>query len=211
MHQRETALTNDRGQAYVLEGVIAALVIASALVLGIQVVDIAPWTDDGDRELGELGSQAEDVLELAHDDGSLQEIATCIVPEDPEPGDPLTDRSAGDPGILTPGDDPDVAFEELLDSTLAGVTQYAVELEYPDDDGTETVLLTDREPPERSATTASKRVALFESDPILEGADCRPSGDSLADVEDDEDVEFYLENQSDDDLYGVVTIRVIVW
>lgn len=211
MRERTRQGERERGQAYVLEGVIAALVIAAALVLGMQVVDIAPWTGDESRALDDIGTQAEDVLEIAHDDGTLHEVARCIIPDDPQEGDPLADREAGDPGLLAPGVAPDVGFEELLDDTLEGTVQYAIELDYPGEDGTETASLTTREPPQRSSTAASKRVTLFESDPILEGADCRPGAHVLEDV-DDGDAQFYLENQVEDsELYGVVTIRVIVW
>ena len=48
-------MSHNRGQVFALEGIISALVIIGALVLGLQAVDTAPWNDD-ERERLRSGS-----------------------------------------------------------------------------------------------------------------------------------------------------------
>ena len=205
---------SDRGQAYALEAVVSVLVLALALVLGMQAVDVAPWSSEADRQLDELQAQAADVLATAQEEGMLDDVAVCVgadeTDNDDDNGDGTVTRGSDDPTLLIPGVAPDTEFEAWLDSTLANAAQFAIEVDYPTDDGIETRSLTLQEPPDRPSATASTRVTLSESDEILQGAACTPSGDILGDV--DEDGEFYFDNQdSESALYGVVTIRVIVW
>lgn len=184
----------DRGQAYTLEGVVGTIIVAAALVLGLQVVDLAPWADPGDRELERLEQEAADVLDAAQDDGRLGVIAACV-------------DSEGEPGTVAPGTPPDTAFERLLRNTLEQRMAYAIELDYPDESAVRTEPLTERRPPTQPTAATTRRVTLFDSDPVREGASCRPGGETLA-----ENDEFYLEDQDEEsELYGVVTVRVIVW
>jgi hypothetical protein len=203
--------SGDRGQAYVLEAVISVLVLALALVLGMQAVDIAPWTDGTDRQLDDLRTQADDVLVTAQEEGMLDDIAACVAND--ESNEPGTVGREG-PTLLIPGVAPDTAFEAWLDNTLANATQFAVQLDYPVDDGINSTSLTLQSPLDRPSATASTRVTLSESDEILRGAACSPSGTTLADVGDNATADggFYFDNQDPDgELYGVVTIRVVVW
>ena len=200
----------DRAQGYALEAVISILVLALALVLGMQAVDIAPWTDSGDRQLEELRTQGDDVLATAQEEGMLREIAACVGPggDDDDDGSVIT-RNQSEPTLLIPGTEPDTAFEAWVDSTLGNVTEFAMEIEYPTEDGLERDSLTLRNPVDRPSVSSSARVTLSGSDEVLRGAGCSPSRTSLDEAGEEE---FYFEDQhEDDDLYGVVTIRVIMW
>ena len=69
----------DRGQAYTIQGVIGAILVASALVFGLQAVDISPWTEDGSEAQTEaLRVQTQDLLAAASDRDALRTAATCI-------------------------------------------------------------------------------------------------------------------------------------
>lgn len=201
----------ERGQAYALEGVVAVLVIALALVLGMQAVDIAPWTDEADRQLDDLQAQAEDALVTAERRGQLDEVAACVGGDEQGGEQGGIARGSDEPTLLVPGVEPDTGFEALLESSLGDRMEFAVAIEYPTDDGVETTALTLQTPPDRPSATASTRVTLSGSDEIRQGAACTPTATTLDDLGDEADGEFYFDSQTDGDLYGVVTIRVVVW
>lgn len=201
---------SDRGQAYVLEGVIGVLVITLALVLGMQVVDIAPWADSTDQRLDEASTEAADVLEIAQNEGMLDEIAACVAGQATSESN-IIDREENQPTLLTPVD-PGTGFERLLNSTLEESARYSVIIEYPDPanpNGTTSTPLTLGSPAETASRAAATRVPLSDTEDILGGADCTRTGDTLADGDPSDN--FYFADQSSSELYGVVTIRVVVW
>jgi hypothetical protein len=213
--------SDNRGQAYTIEGIIGAIVIASALVLGLQAVDTAPWTDDStDRQTESLRVQVQDVLDAAEDRDALRTAATCI------DGD---GNGTPHPAVAAGSADSDTAratFGTLLNRTLDRNNQrYSVYLDYqnatdPSDINT-TALTPDRDVT-GSSVTATHQVALFDTDPIMEfdtdagGCLERPPGlnrnNTLKqrDIENDRDV--YVEDQyGESELYAVVKIRVVTW
>jgi hypothetical protein len=201
---------SDRGQAYVLEGVIGVLVITLALVLGMSAVDIAPWAGSEEQTLEETEQQAEDVLEIAHGQGMLNQVAACVAGQEVS-DQALVVREENQPTLLRPNET-GLEFEELIEDSFSDTSRLAVQLEYPDSGGpgTDIQSLTRRNPPETASRSASKRVTLSDTESILQGAQCTDSGDDL-DVA-DAGTNFYFEDQQDStDFFGVVTIRVIVW
>jgi hypothetical protein len=201
---------SDRGQAYVLEGVIGVLVITLALVLGMSAVDIAPWAGSEEQTLEEAEQQAQDVLEIAHGQGMLNEVATCVTGQ--ETSDQATVvREENDPTLLSPNET-GIGLEELIDDTFSDTSRLTVQVEFPDASGTGTDIqsLTRRNAPETASRSASKRVTLSDTESILQGSECTDTGDDLESA--DAGTNFYFEDQQDaTDFYGVVTIRVIVW
>lgn len=201
---------SDRGQAYVLEGVIGVLVITLALVLGMSAVDIAPWAGSEERTLEETEQQAEDVLEIAHSQGMLNEVAACVAGQEVSDQTKVV-REENEPPLLRPNET-GLEFEELIEDSFSDTSRLAVQLEYPDSGGAGTDIqsLTRRNPPKSASRSASKRVTLSDTESILQGAQCTDSGDDL-DVA-DAGTNFYFEDQQDStDFFGVVTIRVVVW
>lgn len=210
--------SDNRGQAYTIEGIIGAIVIASALVLGLQAVDIAPWTDDStDRQTESLRVQVQDVLDAAEDRDALQTAATCI------DGD---GNGTPHPAVAAGGADNDTArttFGTLLNRTLDRTYQYSVYLDYqnatdPSDINT-TALTPDRDVT-RSSVTVTRQVALFDTDPIMEfdtdAGGCvevtAGENNTLRSRQDDPDREIYLDDQGDSsELFAVVRIRVVAW
>ena len=193
--------TDARGQAYTLEGIIAAIVVVSALVIGLQAVDPAPWTESDPVDTDELGMQAQDLLAAADDRDVLRPAVSCV--------------DAGADGELESG-----AFE-AGESTFGNMTErmlgtgsYRVAVEYHDGTSVqrETVVNTGGRVG-RTSTTETRQVALFENDPRFTESDgeCQPAEPSvtLGDLDDDE---FYADNiDEEQELFAIVTVRVVAW
>lgn len=200
-----------RGQAYTIEGVIGAILVTSALVLGLQAVDIAPWTEDSvDQQTESLRTQVQDVLEAARDRDALRTAATCIDgdgTDEPHPAVAAGDASADDERALL-----GTLLNRSLDLQGRG---YAVYLDYNGSTGLETVALPEDRSATRASVTVTRQFALFDSDPVLrfrnDAGECVPvtSGDTLADRGASD---IYVSDQSDsNELYAVVRVRVVAW
>jgi len=199
-------MSHQRGQAYTLQGVIGAVIVISSMILGLQAVDIATFTDD-DREASELRVQANDALDIAADADALRAAVTCVA------GDGRPSETA----VLT--EQSTTEFGRILNETIAETSDYRILVDYPANDTIQTVgIETDQSRPQDTTVTASRQIALFDSDPVREpGRDCRPrvgaDGEPITLVEEDNrNADFYLENRDEDgDLFAVVRIRVVVW
>jgi len=208
--------SDTRGQAYTIEGIIGAILIASALVLGLQAVDIAPWTDDStSRETESLRVQVQDVLDAAEDRDALRTAATCI------DGD---GNASPHPAVAAGGADNDTERTEfgiLLNRTLDRNGQrYSVYLDYQN--GTSppalnTTALTNTRDATRASVSVTRQVVLFDSDPILEfdpdAGECvavtAGENNTLGSRPNDE---VYVNNRNEDSqLFAVVRIRVVAW
>ncbi|WP_336327475.1 DUF7288 family protein [Halovenus sp. HT40] len=189
-----------RGQAYALEGIIGAVIVVSALVLGLQAVDIAPWTGDDERQNTETRAEISDALATAQDGETLREAVTCIN----ETGDPHPDVADPDDGTSGLGD--------IVGQTIADQYEYRIMLEYPTSGRTTETIDLGPTPvlPESDTVSVSRYVVLSDSDPLYEvdGGQCQSTGVRL----DSDDVDFYLDNQDDSEaLFRIVKIRVIAW
>lgn len=192
-------MEHNRGQAYALEGIIGAVIVVSALVLGLQAVDIAPWTGDDERQNTETRVEVADALAVAEDTGALREAVTCVGSD----GTPDPEVAAAEDGTSELG--------TVLNRTLEGRYTYRIGVEYPTTDNeTERVQIGPTPSlPNTDAVSVSRYVALSDSDPVYEVEDdsCTQNG-RLGTVDDDE---IYLEDQSGGALYAVVEVRVIAW
>lgn len=197
------AMDHSRGQAYALEGIIGAVIVVSALVLGLQVVDIAPY-DSSDQQATESARlQMADTLDAAQDSDALRTVATCLAADDePHPNVASTD------GITT-------EFGDILANTTAESYNYQILLDYNTSSGVQTVPVDTESPlPNQPTATVSRQVALFDSDTVYENPSCRPrvgaDGEPLTLEEESGDI--YIEDQDpSSELFAVVRIRVIVW
>lgn len=206
--------TDDRGQAFALEGIIAAVIVASALILGLQAVDLEPLTSGDDRTNEQLRTQVADALDVAAESGdatapterpnALREAVTCVRRED---GETVPNPTAVDPEGST-------QLGTIIDSTLDDEFNYRIVLEYPNEtaaNGVERTVLRETELPSQSTVTVTRRIPLYESDKIRGNEDCGElSGEPT--LEEDRGLGFYVDNQDlDSELYAVVQLRVIAW
>jgi|GEM_PF-852684 len=210
----------DRGQAYTLEGLIAAIILASAVLYGLQAVDVAPYTADdrSDRRLEVLRTQVSDALAVAADNGTLRRAVTCI---DPSTGDPHP-RLGQPPNAVSGGDE--TALGSILNATVGGTErQYIVLFDYWSPDASPPRQLTKvvysrsgsmqltftREP-----VTVTHQVPVFNSTTIRTNAcNPEPSGQTVEGraTSDDLYLPYSTPASSDRELYAVVTVRVIAW
>jgi len=213
---------DERGQAYTIEGIIGAIVVASALVLGLQAVDIAPWADDTASEQTEaLRVQVQDVLEAADDRDALRTAATCI--DGDGDGTPHPAVAAGDRASDSERDQLGTLLNRSLD---ANGHEYNVFIEYQNNsnraDVNRTDVLVSSRSAGRSSVTVTRQVPLFDSDPTLafdpdQGA-CVPTS-TLSNREnvtlgasDNPTEEIYIQDQHESsELYAVIKIRVEAW
>lgn len=190
----------ERGQAYTLEGVIGAILIASALVVGLQAVDPAPWTQTDPVNPEELRTQSQDMLDAANDDDLLREAVTCA-----DLDGNMEQRA------FSPGQSP---LGNLTERTI-GTNRYRLSLVYIDANGrNETLILTDGSPG-RTSVTVTRQFALFDTDPAHEYDDgeCVEITDADGDtVTLGDRTDLYIENQDpNEELYAMVKIEVTVW
>lgn len=186
----------NRGQAYTLEGIIGAIVIASALVIGLQAVDPAPWTQTDPTNPEELRSQSQDLLDAASDSGALHTGIRCSDGAGPPSGEAFMEGTG---------------LANLTDNALA-TDNYRISVEYVDPstgDRVESVLVAGQ--PGRTSATVTRQVAIFDTDAELtyDGEEC--SRPTLEPQTIGESGDFYIPDQHSSDLYAVVTVRVIVW
>jgi len=190
----------DRGQAYTLEGVLAAILVVTATVYGLQAIDTRAWEDTTQGETQELKHRASDVLTLAGESGALRDAVLCYSPARAIDGDRNEPRST---------------FESMLNTTFdSQADQYNLYFSYwNESDSRETQLVSeaseesDRRPP-TSAAAASTTVTLTDEMDIRNGNQCNSIP---IDIQDDS--EFYIQEDTDEksSLYNVVEVRLVVW
>jgi len=66
-----------RGQAYTLEGVLAAIVVVTATVYGLSAVDTGPFQTGAQQRTAALETRASDTLSLAAETGALHNATAC--------------------------------------------------------------------------------------------------------------------------------------
>lgn len=189
-HRRE------RGQAYALEGIIGAVIVVSALILGLQAVDIAPWTGDEERQNAETRTEVADMLDVAQDTDALRKAVTCL-------GD---DREIHSDVAAT--DDPSTQLGGILNQTIADSYNYRIAVEYPDGDSYErTQIGPTPSLPNQETVRVTRYVTLSDSDPLFRAEDdgnCEQIGTLGEET-------FYLDSQSDSEFYAVMKVEVIAW
>lgn len=214
-------MVDDRGQAYTLEGLVAAVLIASSVILGLQAVDVAPWTSGPSQDnVDALRTQGEDLLAASADNGTLVRAVSCLDGDVPETDAYLPDRDASA-----------TALGPMLNETLdQRGYDYNVYLYYWDEDPstgagpyrslntTNPVVYPDtgQQRPQNGVVTVSRRVVLYDSMPAYNatqpGANgtCAKTGRTLAETNASRDI--YVEDvYSDSEVYNVVEVRVEIW
>lgn len=202
-------MRNDtRGQAYTLEGVISAIVIASALVIGLQAVDPAPWTEDDPFDTEEYRDQVGDLLAAANDGADpsrtdeLSRALLCVNSED---------TSEFDSRAFGPESSIGERFEDVIDR------EYRITAEYVNEGG-ETVEQIERSStdgtPTGTSITVTRQHTVYETNDVFvyneELGMCEQETDTIPEFK--QELQFPVDDQhEDDELYAIVNVRVVIW
>lgn len=202
-----------RGQAYTLEGMISAILVVTAVLVGLQVVDFGPWTSDTTQQTEDMEQRAEDMLDLAAENGTLSRVVRCTY---------------GSADTFTGGqvDNGSTTFERMLNQTFdRHGHNYNIYFTYLTPSGErERVSVTSSESnptsgviaPTDSAAVATKTIAIYDDDRtrIVDRTQNPPQkcGAKGATVKDAGGA-YFIEEDIDDDspLYNIVEVRVVVW
>ncbi|WP_324662765.1 DUF7288 family protein [Haloarcula sediminis] len=193
-------VNGDRGQAYTLEGVLAAILVVTATVYGLGAIDTRAWEDETRSETRQLKYQASDVLSIAGESGALRDAVMCY--REGRPIDGNQDRTLAE-------------FEQILNLTFdSQAQQYALNFSYWNTTNQrETQLVSDRsqssnDQPPASAVAASTTVTITDNTSRRIGDECNPIPLTVK-----QDGEFYISKDVDPSgpLYNVVEVRLVVW
>ena len=187
-----------RGQAYTLEGVLAAILVVTATVYGVQAIDTRAWEDETRAETEQLEQRASDVLTLAGESGALRDAVLCYREGNPISGN--RERELNE-------------FEQMLNTSFGRqAAQYRINFTYWDDDQRETRTVSRTGSGSSVPTTAavaSTTVTVTDSTNITTRAnDCNPIPVTVKESEDG----FYMSDVNDEsELYNIVEVRLTVW
>ena len=196
----------DRGQIHTLEAAIAALLIVGALLFASQATAVTPLSASTSNQHieNQMQNMGEDVLAIAHRDGSLAAALTYWN----QSGDdyPAHFREA-DPNqtVYASLEGTDHPLRTSVDEAFQlGVHAYNIELRYMGPEGElNAVDKVSMGTPSDNAVTASRTVTLFEDDTIEDG------DVQLSELDEGE---FWAENVDEDSsVYVVVEVRLTIW
>jgi hypothetical protein len=190
-----------RGQAYTLEGVLAAILVVTATVYGLGAIDTRAWEDETQSETEQLAYQANDVLSIASESGALRDVVLCYREGRPIDGD--RERTLAE-------------FERMLNHTFdSQAQQYNLYFSYWNtSDRRETRLVSEEsqgsnDRPPTSAVDASATVTITDNTSRRIGDEC--SSIPLT-VKEDQNSFYISEDVSPDSpLYNIVEVRLVVW
>ncbi|PSP84065.1 hypothetical protein BRC96_06055 [Halobacteriales archaeon QS_6_64_34] len=189
-----------RGQAYTLEGVLAAILVVTATVYGLEVIDTRAWEDETQGETQQLAYQASDVLSIASESGALRDAVLCY--REGRPIDGNRERTLTE-------------FERMLNHTFdSQAQQYNLYFSYWNtSDQRETRLVSEgsegsNDGPPTSTADASTTVTITDDTRRRIGDECSPIPLTVKD-----DQEFYISEDvaPDSPLYNIVEVRLVVW
>lgn len=186
-----------RGQAYTLEGVLAAILVVTATVYGLQSIDTRAWEDETDSDVQQLQYRASDVLTLAGESGALRDAVVCYRKGRPIDGN--RDRSLSE-------------FERMLNTTFdSQADQYQLTFSYWDGDTRRSTVVSqktdnaDKRPP-AAAAVASTTVTVTD-DTRRRDDSCDPIPPTVKETE----KSFYMDDVASSSLFNIVEVRLAVW
>ena len=190
-----------RGQAYTLEGVLAAILVVTATVYGLGAIDTRAWEDETRSETTQLEYRASDVLSIASDSGALRDAVLCY--RDGRPIDGDRDRTLA-------------TFEQMLNLTFdSQAQQYNLYFSYWNtNEQRETILVSDEsgnsdERAPTSAADASTTVTITDNMNRRIDDDCSPIPVTVKEDQNN----FYISKDvaPNSSLYNIVEVRLVVW
>jgi antitoxin component YwqK of YwqJK toxin-antitoxin module len=196
-------VVTERGQAHTLEGLVAALLLLSAVVYALQVTAVTPLSASTSSQHIENQQEAtaRGVLATAAANDSLSKAIRYRNLSHPDYEYHDADRA----GYYTTGAPPNPfgkLFERAFDSN--GIA-YNVYVTYHDGDSIESEEMVYQGVPSDNAVRATRSVVLLETDPFVD-EDWAPTGTTLAD-----ETDFQIPNEGSSAVYNVVRVEVVVW
>lgn len=201
----------DRAQAYTLEGFIGSMILLLAVLFALQAVVITPTTGGlADRTVqAQLQQESQDALAVASQDDNLSEtIRNWDVNHEEGPNF----YNATEPASPGQEEQTYTPKEFANQSRLGNILEdrytndgwnYNVELVYEDGDEFNTTHMVYQGSPPSDAFTASTIVTLYGDDRVMEGDGSR--------LENADGYPIPQAGASDDAIYNLVEVRVIIW
>lgn len=219
-------VSDDRAQAYTLEGFIGAIVLLMAVLIAVQSVVVSPSAGGSvDRSVqAQLQGETRDALVVAESESDLSHVVRYWSPRNGEryhnasredettanyTAEQFANRAEMD------GTTDEFGFGELLDERFTrGPRSYNVELVYQDpdsEDGTDSFYLVYQGSPDSGGVSASYMVTLTDDQELT----APETTETLSEARnpDDENVAPYPIPNVDEEsqLYNVVEVRLVVW
>ncbi|WP_336327734.1 DUF7288 family protein [Halovenus sp. HT40] len=201
--------SDQRGQAFTLEAVVAAIVLLTAVAFALQVTIVTPLSASTSSQHieGQQRSVAQGALASAAEDGSLKEAILY------RNQTARQFHNTGDQGFYT-DDPPDIEFGEKLDQafTEQGIA-YNVLVRYQvGEEAIDTEEMILQGTPSDNAVSATWTISLRNDDHVINEDGSRNETTVR------ESDRFYIPNgpadnakSSDNGLYNVVTVEVVAW
>jgi hypothetical protein len=210
----DTTAPTDRGQVYTLEGVVAALLVVSAMLLALQSVALSPTTTGTvDAEARQqLHAQTSDLLVAAHE----RELLAQTLRNWNTTGRVFYDQESNTTrGFGYGPEDPPGEFGGMLEQTFEQrAYSFNVYVEHlADGDGAkvEQTPLVVRGEPTANAVESSITVTLYDSNRVVNLADDGKVVTEGKRLDALSDSEFYADDIDPGPMYNVFRIRVVVW
>ncbi|SFC10664.1 hypothetical protein SAMN05444422_104300 [Halobiforma haloterrestris] len=212
-----TSTSNERGQAYTLEGFIGAMIVLTAVLLALQSVVITPTTGGAaDRSVqAQIQQETQDALVVAAATDDEANLSAMVRHWDGDGGFNGTDQPGPEEEVYTVEDFSEkFVLGKVLDKRFTEAGQnYNVELHYLNETATgdrvhENRSLVVQGSPSSDAVTASYTVSLFDNQSVTsnEGA-----ADTIREAADNDSESIPRLDDTGEELYNVVEVRVIVW
>ncbi|WP_136717833.1 DUF7288 family protein [Halorientalis salina] len=208
--------TDERAQAFTLEGLIGTVVILTAVLFTLQSVVITPTTGGSvnPERRAQLEAEADDVLTLAgqNNEENVSELSEYIRYWDP---DARTFEGASNERVGYGSKTPPGKFGRLLNQTFTLRDRtYNIELRYrmPNDAGeTETIPMVYRGQPSDDAVTSTYIVTLYDNQTLTSPGEGRVELWRYGTTETSREGYYPIPNAIDGPVYNVVEVRLTVW
>lgn len=215
--------TDDRGQAYTLESLIAAVLLLTAVLFALQSVVITPTSSGGlDRDAQtQIEQEAADALSTAAETGELSSLArywACVDNDGDGRGDFADQPDGAGLWVSSQGYSnnsiPVAHLDEVLNSTYGSGTRYNVQLIYENNSRQNVSRIVHRGSPGPEVVTSSHTIALTEdqliTSPSPTDSSPTPSGELTIGSPDCDEPAIPDEYPSSS-LYNVVEVRLVIW
>ncbi|MFC7115606.1 hypothetical protein ACFQH2_12540 [Natronoarchaeum sp. GCM10025703] len=197
-------MSDKRGQAFTLEGVIGAMILLTAVLFALNSAVLLPSTGETGNQ-AQIEQEAKDVMQIAADEGHLTQMARCY--------NTTEEEWFGQEGTATAPPN-DTELQTLLDDTFGDRDRsYNLEIKYATDTSTERV--TYQGASTRNGVTVSRTVTLYEDEPLLResgsGTSCADPEEELNTLSDDGDNYPVTRGATSNDyIYNVVEVRLTI-